>query len=94
MFEMPEGTLPLRLFIDANAAIGAIKAGYSRQMRYLSKTQGVSIAWLAHVIDKLKIGIFEIDTGDNSADIHTKELVRALFERHCWTMGLRRRNAM
>jgi hypothetical protein len=82
-------SIPLSLYCDASAARGALKAGYSKQMRHLGKTMGVSIAFLKHVIDSNGLKVHAIMSEKNSSDLHTKPLPRTTFEGHKATMGIR-----
>ena len=79
----------MHLLCDASAARGALAAGFSKQMRHLPKTMGVSIAFLHHVIQSQGLKVHCVKSEDNSSDIHTKPLPRSTFEGHRASMGIR-----
>jgi len=89
-FLMPmQDNISMELHIDASVARGAIRTGYSKQMRYITKTHGVSIAWLHAVVQKLDIKVVPVASEDNSSDVHTKPLTRAVFEKFRDAMGVK-----
>ena len=65
---------------DAQAAIGAVTAGFSHRLMHLKKWTGIDIAWLHQVFFQgdvegqkpLKLG--KVDTSVNTSDIGTKPL--------------------
>jgi len=64
--------IPIYVFSDSDSGIAAIKAGVSARMRHLSKTHGISIAWINGIVYN---GINElqfIDGVRQLADILTK----------------------
>jgi hypothetical protein len=69
--------IPVRkLHCDAAVAIICLQRGYSKVMRYLSKTIGVDIAWLSETVNDLNFDIVKVASADNLADIFTKHISR------------------
>jgi len=66
--------IPAEILTDNVAALTAIKAGLSSTMKYISKTQKISIAWLKESTEQLGIEVKKVDTAKNAADLFTKPL--------------------
>ena len=61
-------------YIDATTAIIASGRGWSKLLIHLDKTLGVSLAFLAERIRKLKLELTKTDTDENESDLMTKAL--------------------
>ena len=61
-----------RLLLDASVAISAVTKGFSKVLRYLTKTQGVDLGWVAEVIHAEGISVEKVGTKENVADLMTK----------------------
>jgi hypothetical protein len=64
----------LTVYCDSATGIAAIKAGSSRAMRYVEKTQGVHLAWLRQVFETSAVNLRFIAGAVNPADVFTKAL--------------------
>ena len=64
----------LRVFVDATVCLAAATKGTSKQMRYLTKTQGVDLFWLRDAVKNAPLDLRKVSTADNIADIMTKPL--------------------
>ena len=74
--------------MDSQAAILAIGAAQSIAMRYLPKTQGVSLQWLSSVFELAECRLEKVDSVDNAADGFTKALERVKFEAFRKMLGI------
>ena len=59
---------------DSATGIAAVKAGSSKAMRYIEKTQGVHLAWLQQVFSTTAVQLRHIAGSINPADVFTKPL--------------------
>lgn len=80
--------IPVELKTDSAAAIGAIQNGYGR-VRYIGKTQRVSMAWLHDIFYGANNVITKVPGSENPADALTKVLERVKHEQHRLDMGLK-----
>ena len=67
-------SLPMRVMVDAAVAKAAAEKGTSRQMRYLSKAQGVELFWLRDMVNRVPLDLRKVEGTDNLADAFTKPL--------------------
>ena len=67
-------SVPPRVFVDASVCKAAAEKGSSKQMRYISKTQGVELAWLRDAVLRVPIDLQKVTSSDNVADAFTKPL--------------------
>ncbi len=74
--------LPIICEIDNTQAIAAIRKGYSKKLRQLSRTQRCAIGVVHECVNDtdLKISVVHCPTDTQKADIFTKALVSAKFE--------------
>jgi len=79
--------IPAIVYEDNAAALTAVHKGYSPNMRYLKRTQRISIGMvndvIVHKLDDKKTGQIQVvkcATSDQKGDVFTKELPRAQFE--------------
>ena len=80
-----------KIFIDSKAALQAVEASYSIKLRYLAKTQRISIARLNEILfgdNDLNCEVDYINTGDNLADLFTKALDVKSFQKHRDQLGM------
>ena len=91
MEEMLGKRLVLRCLIDNMQTIQAIKSGYSKRLRHLSRTHRVSIGAMHDLITDpdMMIEVEHVPTGEQKADIFTKALTPAAFQRAVAMLGLR-----
>lgn len=78
----------VKIFSDSAAAIQAIHQGYSIKLRYLSKTDGLSIAELSDLFKATKYELLHCPGKDMLADIGTKDVDPATFERLRTMLGI------
>ena len=71
--------IPVTLHEDNTACIHIINAGYSAKLKYLSRTQKLSIATLKETIVSLGYNLQYTETIDQLADIFTKCLAKVPF---------------
>ena len=71
--------IPVTLHEDNTACIHIINAGYSAKLKYLSRTQKLSIASLKETIVSLGYNLQYTETIDQLADIFTKCLAKVPF---------------
>ena len=89
---MSDISVPLegvQLRVDASAATGALRRGYSKSMRLLRKVHRVSLAASSDMLDNEDgVGLVHTPGAGNVADTFTKPLpepqFRAMRERRCW----------
>ena len=67
-------SIPLRVFVDASVCKAAAEKGSSKQMRHISKTQGVDLAWLRDAVRAVPIELLKTSSQENIADALTKPL--------------------
>ena len=78
--------------VDNKAAILATKASYSINLRYMKKTQRLSIARLNEILfcaNNINCSIEYVNTKDNVADMFTKALDYKDFVRHLESLGMK-----
>ena len=75
-------------FCDAQAAIRAVMAGSSAQMRYIQKTQAVHLAWLRQLFESEDVSLSKIESENNPADIMTKSLPINKFSKSRLMLGI------
>ena len=78
--------------VDNKAAIQAVNASYSIKLRYLKKTQRLSIARLNEILFKnnnINCNLEYINTKENTADMFTKALDPVDFKRHRDNLGMK-----
>ena len=69
--------------IDNNAVREVAKVGYSIKLRYVSKTQRISLARVNEIYERtVGYSLSRVDTKDNTSDVFTKALDKELFEIH------------
>lgn len=78
---------------DADAALGAIRKGYSRKMSYLRRTQRVSIGFLHDFWSDPHSILSKVASKSNDSDVLTKSLDKHDHWRHSWALGMRMRAA-
>ena len=66
--------IPLRVMVDSSTCKVAAEKGTTRNMKYITKTQGVDLMWLRDVLSIDGISLRKVSTHDNVADIMTKHL--------------------
>ena len=76
------------IFTDAAVALTATTRGHSKIMKYLSKTGGVDLGWLAETIADLGFALEKVGTADNLSDLHTKGVSREVLERLLPRLGM------
>lgn len=76
--------------VDNNAAIEAVKAGYSVRMRHLPRTQRVSISRLhdMFVDEEMNMNLTRVNSDNNLADLFTKPLEGKRFQQMIKSIGL------
>jgi len=86
-------TLPLRGYIDAEAARMMIRTGASQALRYMVKHQRVNIQFLKDIYDEEQHGdartLARVESTANDSDFLTKPLQRTLFEKGIFSIGIR-----
>jgi len=82
------GSIPVRLLIDSQCALAMIDAGYSKALRYVKKTHGILISWLAEVC-KSSMKKEYVPTGRNASDLGTKAVPGDTHERLVRFCGVR-----
>ena len=77
--------------IDAEAAIKAVRKGYSRQLAHMKLCHGVSVGWLHSLLfDILECPPTKVPGEKNPADVGTKRIVNGEhFKKLRWWLGLR-----
>ena len=90
MEEMLGKRLVLRCLIDNTQTIQAIKSGYSKRLRHLSRTHRVSIGALHDMATDpdMMIKVEHVPTTEQKADIFTKALQPASFQKAVAMLGL------
>ena len=90
--EMLQKRLVLRCLIDNTKAIQAIKNGYSKRLRHLQRTHRVSIGVMHDLITDLEmmVVVLHVSTTEQKADIFTKALTPAAFQRAASMLGMQR----
>ena len=71
--------LPSQLCTDSNSARTAFVNGYSRKLRYIKKNQRVCLGFVTDSLERTGGEAVRVDSGDNTADMHTKPLTRVAF---------------
>ena len=66
--------VPTRVMVDAAVAKAAAEKGTSRQMKHLSKAQGVELFWPRDMVTKIPLDVRKVDGENNIADVFTKAL--------------------
>lgn len=79
----------MKVFSDSDAAIGAIKDGWGK-MRYVKKTQRVSVGWLNDIFQESELELAKIDGTKNIGDMLTKELERVKHQESVGKMHVER----
>jgi hypothetical protein len=77
-----------RLHSDNSACIAAIRAGHSRAMAYMRRTQKISVGLVADYCADSHTSLHYVKTGDNISDIFTKALDSVTFWRLAKLLGL------
>lgn len=80
--------VPIELKTDSAAAIGAMQNGYGK-MRYIGKTQRISMAWLNDIFDGGNYMATKICGSENHADALRKMLERVKHEQHRLEIGVK-----
>ena len=62
----------MRTYVDATVCKAAAEKGTSKQMKYLSKTQGVDLFWLRDVVNEVPVELRKATSAENVADGFTK----------------------
>ena len=76
--------------VDCRPAIQAVNNGYSAELRFMSRTHGISLAFLHDILKQdPAFQIVYVPTELNPADIGTKALPTPIFERHVKTLLMR-----
>ncbi len=73
---------------DNQATIAVWAAGYSKQLRYLAKTQCVDLAFCHERLSQDDCEMNYIETSLQKGDLYTKGLARAKLESACALIGL------
>ncbi|MBT5874889.1 MAG: hypothetical protein HOH43_15840, partial [Candidatus Latescibacteria bacterium] len=68
------GCLIVKFFSDSSAALGIVKKGASKALRFARKVHDVSAQWIKDVVDRFGIVAEKVSSSDNSADVGTKVL--------------------
>ena len=89
VFEFIFGSPPksTSLLSDSTAAIGAVQNGYG-VMKYVKKTQRVSMGWISDVLEQKEISLGKVDGEDNTSDAMTKHLQCPRFVRLSLDLGV------
>ena len=66
----------LHVYEDNNSAITVGDKGYSKQLRHVSRTHRVNIAWVSEVLALPDVDIHHIDSARQAADILTKQFTQ------------------
>ena len=77
-----------KILTDNAAALGAIRAGYSRKPAYMRRTQKVALGLLADYAADPNSSVGPVATLENLADIFTKGLDSAHFWKPVRYLGL------
>ena len=80
--------VPLYFHCDNSAGISAVSNGASAALRYLKKTQRVSIPFLHQVFGTAANQLNYVDTGSNVADLFTKFLSTSQHQLFCGMLNL------
>merc|ERR1711991_469520 len=78
--------------VDSKAALQSVKASYSIKLRYLAKTQRLSIARLNEILfgeNSINAKVEYITTTENIADFFTKALDHGAFMKHREAIGMK-----
>ena len=78
-----------RVYVDASVCESVSAAGESRNMTYLSKSQGVDLLWLRDILRHLNMVVVRIPSARNLADILTKAIARKILEELIPILGRR-----
>ena len=82
--------LKMTLRVDATACEGAARKGRSPAMRYIDKTQGIRLGWLADLLNDAEgTNLEKWPTSMNQADLLTKPLSVEVTELHIKQLGMR-----
>lgn len=74
--------LKLRLRVDNDQAIAAVRRGYSKHLKHLQRTHRVSIGAIHEcIISDMGVEVSHVDSADNRADIFTKAHLPSPFLR-------------
>ena len=82
------------IWSDAQVAIVSVVRGYSKIMKYLTKTQGVDLGWLSEVIVDLGFEVRKVPTKENIADLFTKAVDRATLVHLLPLLGIMQKSSM
>ena len=80
--------LPFQLCTDSNSARTAFVNGYSRKLRYIKKNQRICLGFVSDSLERTGGEAVRVDSGDNTADMHTKPLPRLAFTKLRNEMGV------
>ena len=80
---------PISHFEDNQPSITSIKNGASQNLRYMKKTQRISIPFLHDIFEDGSNEIDFVPTAENVADIFTKFLSVGTHWKHLRELGLR-----
>ena len=80
--------LPFQLCTDSNSVRTAFVNGYSRKLRYIKKNQRVCLGFASDSLERTGGEAARADSGDNTADMHTKPLPRVAFTKLRSEMGV------
>ena len=83
------GKSRLKVLTDASAARGAIENG-GQNMKYMNKTQRISIGWLRDACEINNVAIEAVHTSVNCADLCTKFLQQPRLSELGLLFGLRK----
>ena len=80
--------LPFQLCTDSNSARTAFVNGYSRKLRYIKKNQRICLGFVSDSLERTGGEAVRVDSGDNTADMHTKPLPTIAFTKLRNEMGV------
>ena len=80
----------IRCFVDNTQAISAVKKGYSKKLRSLSRTQRVSIGVIHELVedDDMMITVQHCPTAEMKGDLVTKALLTPAFLTQRFAIGV------
>ncbi len=80
--------VPEALMCDNAAAVAAIKAGVSKKLSYVRRTQRVSLGFWADYVVSPGTSITQVETSLQRGDMFTKSLEQQLHERNSRALGI------
>ncbi|KAA8498188.1 Copia protein [Porphyridium purpureum] len=84
----PGKTASIHIFSDSQAALRAVRKGYSAKLAHIRRTQRVSIAWLNSLTEKRLMRFDWVSGRQNPADLFTKAFGPYEFARRLTLLGL------